>query len=70
MNTPNANSLTQRIIGLALRVHTRLGPGMLENAYERCLCHEFDQNALAYARQVDLPLTYDGVLLDCGYRGT
>jgi GxxExxY protein len=65
---PDANSLTQRIIGLAMRVHTRLGPGLLESAYERCLCHEFDRNALAYARQVDLPLTYDGVRLDCGYR--
>ena len=51
-----------------MRVHTRLGPGLLESAYERCLCHEFDRNALAYARQVDLPLEYDGVLLDCGYR--
>ena len=44
-----------------MRVHTRLGPGLLESAYEHCLCHEFDQNALAYARQVDLPLDYDGV---------
>jgi GxxExxY protein len=33
-----------------------------------CLCHEFDQNALPYERQIDLPLDYDGVLLDCGYR--
>jgi GxxExxY protein len=62
------NSLTERIIDLAMRVHTRLGPGLLESAYERCLCHEFDQNALPYQRQVDLPLDYDGVLLDCGYR--
>lgn len=68
MNTSGDDSLTHRIIGLAMRVHTRLGPGLLENAYERCLCHEFDQNALPYARQVDLPLDYDGVLLDCGYR--
>jgi len=68
MNVPDDNSLTQLIIGLAMRVHTRLGPGLLESAYERCLCHEFDRNALAYARQVDLPLDYDGVLLDCGYR--
>src|SRR5271155_2748400 len=68
MNVPQGNNLTQRVIGLAMRVHTRLGPGLLENAYERCLCHEFDQNALTYARQVDLPLAYDGVLLDCGYR--
>jgi GxxExxY protein len=56
------------IIGLAMRVHTCLGPGLLESAYDRCLCHEFDQNSLAYARQVDLRLNYDGVLLDCGYR--
>ena len=68
MNIPEPNDLTRRIIGLAMRVHTRLGPGLLDSAYERCLCHEFDQNALAYARQVDLPLDYDGVLLDCGYR--
>ncbi len=61
-------SLTRRIIGLAMRVHTRLGPGMLENAYERCLCHEFDRNGLPYARQVELPLEYDSVLLECGYR--
>ena len=68
MNISDGNNLTQRIIGLAMRVHTRLGPGLLESGYERCLCHEFDQNALAYARQVDLPLDYDGVLLGCGYR--
>ena len=68
MNIPDPNGLTRRIIGLAMRVHTRLGPGLLESAYERCLCHEFDQNALAYARQVDLPLNYDGAHLDCGYR--
>jgi len=41
---------------------------LLETAYEHCLCHEFDQHALPYARQVDLPLDYDGRLLDCGYR--
>jgi GxxExxY protein len=46
MNPPTTN-LTELIIGLAMRVHTRLGPGLLENAYERCLCHEFDQNRFA-----------------------
>jgi len=60
--------LTQQIIALAMRVHTRLGPGLLESAYERCLCHEFSRNALSHQRQVDLPLAYDDVLLDCGYR--
>jgi GxxExxY protein len=65
--THNPN-LTQQIIGLAMRVHTHLGPGMLESAYERCLCHEFDRNELPYARQVNLPLNYNGMLLECGYR--
>ncbi len=60
--------LTQQIIALAMRVHTRLGPGLLESAYERCLCHEFNRNSLSYQRQVDLPIAYDDVLLDCGYR--
>jgi GxxExxY protein len=68
MNVPTGNSLTQLIIGLAMRVHSRLGPGLLESAYEICLCHELDRSALVYARQVDLPLDYDGLLLDCGYR--
>ncbi len=68
MSSPASESLTHRIIGLAMRVHTRLGPGLLESAYERCLCREFDHHAIVYARQVDLPLLYDGVALDCGYR--
>jgi GxxExxY protein len=68
MYVPDSSCVTHRIIGLAMRVHTCLGPGLLESAYEFCLCHEFDQNALVYARQVDLPLHYDGALLDCGYR--
>jgi len=61
-------SLTHQIIGLAMRVHTSLGPGLLENAYERCLYHELDRHDLPYARQVDLPLAYGGVLLACGSR--
>jgi GxxExxY protein len=63
-----SDELTHRIVGLAMRVHTRLGPGLLESAYEHCLCHEFDQNSVAYRRQVDLPLEYDGTSLNCGYR--
>src|SRR6185437_16406623 len=68
MSTPDSDKLAHSIIGLAMRVHTRLGPGLLENAYEHCLCHEFDRNGLAYERQVGLPLAYDGLMLDCGYR--
>jgi GxxExxY protein len=43
MNIANSDGLTKQIIGLAMRVHTHLGRGLLENAYERCLCHEFDR---------------------------
>jgi GxxExxY protein len=68
MTLAHDTGLTQRIIGLAMRVHTRLGPGVLESVYERCLCHEFDRNEIPYARQVDLALNYDGVELECGYR--
>jgi GxxExxY protein len=68
MNAPADPSLTHQIIGLAMRVHTRLGPGLLESVYERCLCHELGRAPLPYQRQVELPLAYDDVLLDCGYR--
>ena len=68
MTDSHDNTLTQQIIGLAMRVHTRLGPGMLEKTYERCLCVELDRSGLPYANQVDMPLLYDGVRLDCGYR--
>jgi GxxExxY protein len=61
-------ALTERIIGAAMRVHTCLGPGLLESAYERCLCYEFDRNEMPYARQIDLPLIYDGIRLERGYR--
>lgn len=61
-------ALTHQIIGLAMRVHTALGPGLLESAYERCLCFELDEAALPYARQVQLPLIYKGVQLENSYR--
>jgi GxxExxY protein len=65
---PSYNSeLTYKIIGLAMRVHRRLGPGLLESVYERCLCHELDQAGIEYQRQVPLPVVYDDLLLDCGY---
>ena len=68
MSIPDGESPTHHIIGLAMRVHTRQGPGLLENAYEHCLCHEFDRHGIACTRQVDLPLVYDGASRDCGYR--
>ncbi|HME21036.1 MAG TPA: GxxExxY protein [Acetobacteraceae bacterium] len=62
------NTLTQQIIALAMRVHSRLGPGLLENAYERCLCYEFERHAIPHVRQVELPIQYDDHCLNCGYR--
>lgn len=60
--------ITQEIIGAAIEVHKALGPGLLESAYEECLCYELRLRGLAYERQVELPLTYKGIKLDCGYR--
>ncbi len=68
MTLAHETGLSYQIIKLAMRVHSRLGPGMLESAYERCLCLEFERNGLPYERQVDMPLNYDGVILECGYR--
>ena len=60
--------ITEVIIGGAIEVHKALGPGLLESAYEQCLCHELRLRGLALQRQVDLPVIYKGVHLDCGYR--
>ena len=62
------SDLTHDVIGLAMRVHSRLGPGLLESAYERCLCFELERNGIRYARQVELAIDYDDLHLDCGYR--
>lgn len=62
------DSLTGAIIGAALEVHRQLGPGLLESAYEECLCRELSLNNLEFRRQVPLPVVYKGLKLDCGYR--
>ena len=62
------NILTEKIIGAAIEMHKTLGPGLLESAYEECLCHELGLRGLAYKRQVALPIVYKEVKLDCGYR--
>jgi GxxExxY protein len=60
--------LTQRVIGFAIDVHRQLGPGLLESAYEECLCFELKHNGVPFKRQVPLPVVYKSVRLDCGYR--
>jgi GxxExxY protein len=62
------NGLTERIVGAAIEVHRALGPGLLESAYEECLCHELALQGVPFERQVALPVEYKGTRLDCGYR--
>jgi len=62
------DSLTEKVIGLAIEVHRALGPGLLESAYEECLCFELRQAGIAFRRQVALPVVYKEVRLDIGYR--
>jgi GxxExxY protein len=60
--------LTRSIIEAAIEVHRTLGPGLLESAYQACLCHELSLRGIAFQREVELPVQYKGILLDCGYR--
>jgi GxxExxY protein len=62
------NQTTEAIIGAAIEVHKHLGPGLLESAYEECLCHELNLRNIQSQRQVPLPVVYKGTKLDCGYR--
>ena len=60
--------VTEGIIGAAIAVHKTLGPGLLESAYEACLAYELVKRGFKVERQKELPLNYQGVHLDCGYR--
>ena len=60
--------LTRKVIGAAIEVHRALGPGLLESAYQACLCHELEIKGIFFQAQVELPVFYKGVRLDCGYR--
>ncbi len=62
------NEISGAIIRCALKVHSALGPGLLESAYEACLAHELRRNGFDVQCQVGLPLTYEDVRLDVGYR--
>lgn len=67
-STEKLTALTKKIIGAAVEVHKHTGPGLMESAYEVCLCYELSQVGLGFERQVDLPIAYKGVKLDCGYK--
>ncbi len=64
----DTNHLTGEIIGAAIEVHKHLGPGLLESAYEECLCHELGLRKITYERQKQLPISYKQVKLDFSYR--
>ena len=62
------DELTSRVIGAGIEVHRQLGPGLLESAYEECLCYELNNINLPFQRQVKLPIRYKSIELDAGYR--
>ena len=62
------NQITEQVIGAATAVHRALGPGLLESAYQECLCQELLLRGIPFARQVPLPLEYRGIRCECGYR--
>jgi GxxExxY protein len=62
------NNLTGEVIAAAIEVHKILGPGLLESTYEECLCREFGLRKISFERQKELPIEYQGLRLDCGYR--
>ena len=64
----DVNRLSNIVIGAAIDVHKTLGPGLLESAYETCLCHELGLRGIEFQQQLKLPVEYKDVLLDCGYR--
>ncbi|MBL8854472.1 MAG: GxxExxY protein [Planctomycetaceae bacterium] len=62
------SEITAQIVDAAIKVHTALGPGLLESAYEACLAHELRKRNLRVETQVALPVHYDGVEIELGYR--
>jgi GxxExxY protein len=63
-----SDQLSNQIIAAALEVHRALGPGLLESAYESCLCHEFDLQKIPFEQQVPVPVEYKDLKLEYGYR--
>jgi GxxExxY protein len=62
------NAVTHEIIGSSIKIHSWFGPGMLESAYEKCLVYELAKRGLAIESQIILPLIYEGITIDAGYR--
>jgi len=62
------DTITEQIIKCAMKVHSKLGPGLLERAYEVCLRHEIEKAGMEVSSQVQMPVTYDDINIDIGYR--
>jgi GxxExxY protein len=62
------SELSNKVIGCAIEVHKALGSGLLESAYQQCLCHELKLNDVGFQVEKPLPIDYKGCRLDCGYR--
>ena len=67
-NIKQFSGLSHQVIGYAIEVHRTLGPGLLESTYQQCLAHEFTINGISFKAEHALPVDYNGVRLDCGYR--
>ena len=66
----NVNEITGQIVDSAMKVHSQLGPGLLESAYQGCLLFELHQRNIQALSQVELPVKYDGFTINVGYRMT
>ncbi len=64
----NENDLSKAVIGLAIEVHKALGPGLLENVYKECLYYKINQCGFKVEKEKSLPVVFEGVKLDCGFR--
>ena len=62
------NDIAHKILGCAFEVHKALGPGLLESAYQECLCYKLQQSGLSIHKEKPMPLIFEGVTLECGYR--
>jgi GxxExxY protein len=65
---PDLEAIAAEIVDSAIKIHRQLGPGLLESVYERCLAHELTLRGFLVERQVPVPIVYEGLFLDVGYR--
>ena len=68
MDVTDVDLLSQRVIGCAIEVHRQTGPGLLESTYEQCLSYELRGQNIRHALQKEMPISYKGIALKCGYR--